>query len=195
MDITGRLVYTLMPIILAGVCNMLLVRAPIFDHLKRPMDGGILYTDGKRLFGDNKTWKGFLGMVVLSAFWMWAFGVLDDSFSWARGLSLIPFQEYSPFQELAFGALWGLGYVLFELPNSFIKRRIGIPPGRNTKGGTGLFFRFLDQADSVIGCILFMFVFYVPSPSEVLAIFAIGVAIHYGINILLYTLGLKGQAG
>ena len=190
-----RITYTLLPVILAGICNMVLVKLPILSCLSRPMDGGAVRPDGKRLLGANKTWKGFWGMVFFTGFWMWIFGVLDNTFSWAEGLSLITYHEFSAAQEWFYGCLWGLGYVLFELPNSYAKRRIDIPPGENKAGFTGNLFKFIDQADSVLGCMVFMLFFYIPGPADAAAIFVIGVAIHYLINILLFLIGLKKQAG
>ncbi len=188
-----RICYTLLPVILAGVCNMIFVKLPVLDCLKKPMDNGMVYRDGKRLFGANKTWKGFWGMVFFTGFWMWCLGSLDALSPWVRGLSLICYEEIPPAWQWFYGALWGLGYVVFELPNSYVKRRIGIPPGQNAKGLKGYIFMFVDQADSVLGCMVFMLFFYVPTVSEALAIFVAGVVIHYVINIMLFVVGLKKQ--
>lgn len=190
-----QLTYTLLPVVMAGICNMILVKLPVFGTLKRPMDGGIIFSDQKRLFGANKTWKGFWGMVILTGFWMWIFGILDSTFLWAKGLSLFSYHDFSATQEWIYGILWGLGYVLFELPNSFIKRRIDIPPGENRKGFTGNLFLFIDQADSVLGCLIFMLFFYIPTLADAVALFVLGVLVHYLINILLFLVGLKKQAG
>lgn len=195
MSSIGRLAYTLLPVVLAGVSNMILVRLPVFDFLKRPMDGGAVCSDGKRILGANKTWKGFLGMIFLTAFWMWIFGLLASAFPLAENLSLMNYNAFSSAEEWIFGALWGLGYVLFELPNSYVKRRMDIPPGENRQDLVGNMFKFIDQADSVLGCMLFMLFFYVPSPADAIAIFVIGVVIHYMVNILLFLAGLKKQAG
>ena len=174
---------------------MVFVRLPVLDFMKRPMDRGLVCRDGKRLFGANKTWKGFFGMIFLTALWMWIFGLIDSTFSRVHGISLFRYEDFSTAEEWLYGAIWGFGYVLFELPNSFIKRRIGIPPGKNRAGLMGNLFKFIDQADSVLGCMILMLIFYVPSISDAAAIFIIGVAIHYLINILLYMAGLKQQAG
>jgi len=190
-----QIFYTLMPVVLAGVCNMILVKLPLFGFLKIPMDNEAVCADGKRLFGANKTWKGFWGMVFLTGFWMWVFGALDNTFAWAQGLSLLGYHNFSAVQELLYGFLWGLGYVLFELPNSYVKRRIDIPPGENRTGFIGHLFKFIDQADSVLGCMVFMLFFYIPTPLEAAALFVAGVIIHYLINILLFLVGLKKQAG
>lgn len=191
-----QLTYFLLPVILGGICNMLYLRLPWVQRWNAPMDGGRLDRDGKRLLGDHKTWQGFFGMIVLTALWMTFFVFIDSRFDWAHRLAVVNYRPWRfPLQALMNGGLLGFGYVLLELPNSYIKRRIDIAPGKNARGGIGLLFLFLDQADSVAGCLLLMLVFFRPRPAEVLTIFIIGVGIHYIVNILLYMVGLKKQAG
>ncbi len=55
--------------------------------------------------------------------------------------------------------------------------------------------RALDQLDSVAGCVLVLPVFYTPGLAEAAAILLLGGAVHYAVNLALYGLGLKGQAG
>lgn len=192
----GQLSYFLLPVILGGVCNMIFIKLPVADRLKAAMDYGRFWVDGKRVLGDNKTWKGFLGMIFITALWMAVFGQLNSHFDWARALSILDSSRFDfPLAYWIYGGLWGFGYVLFELPNSFIKRRINIGPGENHPGPIGLFFLFMDQADSVIGCMILMLFFYTPTLQEAAIIFVLGTVIHYVINILLYLVGLKNQIG
>ena len=191
----ASLFYLMLPIVLAGVCNMVYVKLPVHHFLRAPIDGGRVLKDGKRLFGDNKTWKGFLGMVAFGAFWFSLQAALFPAFPWARRLSLVPFGSLPwPFLPPLCGCLWGLGYVLFELPNSFMKRRLGIQPGTNLKGPKGLLFSVIDQADSVIGCFAALYVFYRYDPLTGLFLLFIGVAVHYTVNVGLYFAKLKKQA-
>jgi hypothetical protein len=44
-----------------------------------------------------------------------------------------------------------MGAMLAELPNSYLKRRAGIPPGAQADGNRGLAFHVLDQVDVVFG--------------------------------------------
>ena len=189
----AQIAYLIMPIILAGTCNMIFVKSPWLVYLKHPMDHGIRLRDGKRLFGDHKTWKGFLGMMLFSAMWLVVFALFDRLFEACRQLSLIPFDGYTLWQTALFGAVWGFGYVFMELPNSYAKRRIGIGPGKTGDGTTGIVFSFIDQADSVVGCLCAMLLFYVPSMIDLAAIFFFSVLVHYAMNILLYLLKLKSQ--
>ena len=55
---------TMMPVILAGVSNMVVVKQRWFKNRAKPMDHGKVLKDGKRLWGNNKTWLGFFTMIV-----------------------------------------------------------------------------------------------------------------------------------
>lgn len=186
------LFYLLIPMVLAGVFNMVFVKAPYLDFLKIPIDSGLVLKDGKRLFGDNKTWKGFFGMIFLTSFWLGVFGTLADNSEWAFQHTLMPLTSINSW---FWGGIWGLAYVLAELPNSYVKRRVDIQPGKNGKGLIGWFFLIVDQSDSVIGCSLAMLLFYTPSIPDFFAIIFFSIIIHFLVNILLFLVGLKKQAG
>lgn len=171
---------------------MIFMKIPILLFLKKPMDNGKILKDGKRLFGDNKTWKGFLGMIIFSSLFLELQWILYVNFNFAKKISLIDFKNINP---LLCGAFWGLGYVLAELPNSFIKRRMNVPPGKNVSGIRGKIHTFFDQSDSVIGCLIFMEFFYKASFRELFILFIFATSIHYIVNIGLYLSGLKKQAG
>lgn len=173
MNFIGHIYFLILPAILGGILNMVFVKLPILKSWQIPIDGGKTLRDGNRVLGDNKTWKGFFGMIVLTALSAWIF--------WHNA-----FQHY-----LLFGAWLGFAYVLFELPNSFIKRRLNIQAGKNG----GFLQTFFDQADSVIGYILFMLFAYPLTLAEAVGIFVIATATHYIFNILLFYAKLRGQKG
>ena len=93
-------------------------------ELKRPLDGG------SGVFGDNKTWRGAL---MMSGGTIAATAALTR-FDWF--LRRLP-AELRDAPPLAYGALLGAGVVLGELPNSFLKRRLGIAPGARQKSAAG----------------------------------------------------------
>jgi CDP-diglyceride synthetase len=191
----ASLFYLMLPIVLAGVSNMLYVKLPLHRALSAPMDGRRILKDGKRLFGDNKTWKGFLGMIFLSSFWFSLQAALAAAFPWAKNLSLVPFESLPwPLLPPLCGGVWGLGYALFELPNSFMKRRLGIEPGTNLTGPRGILFSVIDQADSVVGCLAALYAFFRYDLRTGLLLLVIGVAVHYTLNVGLYFTRLKKQA-
>jgi len=95
------------------------------------MDFGRNFVDGKRIFGNNKTWRGF--------FFGWAVGF---GVGLAEGL-VFGFDNY----PVLFSVLIPLGALLGDLTGAFIKRRLDIAPG-------GLL-PIVDQIDFVVGAVVF----------------------------------------
>lgn len=182
---------TLMPTVLAGIGNMAFCKLPVLKKLKKPIDGGKTLKDNERVFGDNKTWKGFIGYVL--------FGVVFSCL-WGFLLNLSRLNSFDFFYtghdntilfNVLIGSLQGLFYALFELPNSFLKRRLHIVPGKNPKGFKKVFFIFLDQADSIFGVVLVVFMF-AKLPVWFYFVYVLtGAATHIVINMLLYLLKLR----
>ena len=192
MNTLALLLYTMLPLIIAGVLNMVWVKGTWASALQKPMDGGRKLNDGKRIFGDNKTWKGFIGMVLFTALTTGVFQAMAISFPTTQELSIVPYQNYSwPLGGFAIGILWGLAYVLAELPNSFVKRRINIPPGQSSKGIKGFTFVVIDQADSVLGCVLVMPLFSSINVLQAALMVILATAVHLLLNMLLYVVKLR----
>jgi len=185
----------IIPLIVAGVLNQFFVkRTPWLPQLKKPIDGGLVLADGQRLLGSNKTWKGFLGMVLLCALSFTAFAALQNS----TGTAWLPLpaHHWQPvYKATLLGAWLGLGYVLFELPNSYLKRRINIAPGTNAKGLKGLLFTIIDQADSALGVALFFWWAFPQQGPLALWVGLAGTAWHYIVNLLLFWARIKQQPG
>ena len=173
MRFIGHIYFLILPAILGGILNMAFVKLPVLKSWQVPIDGGKTLRDGKRIFGDNKTWKGFFGMIVLTSLPAWLFW--RDAF------------QYS----YLCGALLGFAYVLFELPNSFVKRRLNIQAGKNG----GFMQTLVDQADSALGYAIFMLFIFPLTLIEWLSVFIIATATHYVFNVLLFLVKLRGQKG
>lgn len=183
---------TLMPVILAGILNMIFCKSPLFEGRNAPMDRGHSLRDGKRLFGANKTWKGFWGMVFFGALsqlvWGWLLQVLPEL---GRQHLIYSHYENSLPLNLLLGSLLGLAYVLFELPNSFVKRRLDIRPGKTADNGWKWLFILLDQIDSLLGCILVLLCFISLSWQQLVGILLVGTLTHLGVNRILFLLKLR----
>ncbi len=182
---------TLASAILAGILNMIWCKTRYLRPLCVPMDGGKNFVDGKRWFGDNKTWKGFIGYIVFNTICAVLWGALCHAVGWDKLNFFYLQHEPSLLYDLLIGFLLGLGYSLFELPNSFIKRRLGIEPGKTLRGAKKVFFVFLDQADSVFGCALVVWLFYDLGIGLYLLFVAVGAATHILMNMLLYFVRLR----
>ena len=182
---------TLAPVIVAAVLNMAWVTLPWARALNRPIDVGATLADGRRVFGDNKTWKGLLGMVVLGGLAGLVWGQV------IHGTSLEPYNLFYARHDntLGFnaftGALQGSVYAVFELPNSFLKRRVGISPGTRHGGAWTVLFVVLDQIDSVVGCVLLVLAFAPVGWGFVLVTTVVGGVTHLVLNLVLYALHLR----
>lgn len=182
---------TLMPAVIAGVLTSIWCKLPILKFMKKPLDGGKCLRDKRRIFGDNKTVKGFVGYMFLNMICMPLWGLFCSltgagafNFFYVRNDNALIF-------NLLVGLLVGFAYALFELPNSFLKRRLDITPGKTIKGPLRVFFIFLDQADSLFGCCLVVY-FFCPMPIWCYFLYVfVGAATHLIINMLLYFAHLR----
>jgi len=164
-----------LPLIIGGILHMIAVKADILSYFKRPIH--------QRLFGVNKTWRGFIVMplatfpgVLLAQKWELLFDLNAPLIS----------NESTVLLSCALG----LGYCLAELPNSFIKRRLGIKEGQ-TSDRLKWFFVLIDQADSAIGCMV-AYRLFIPIPFETMILTIIsGTIIHLLINVSLYLLRIR----
>ncbi|HEY7629861.1 MAG TPA: CDP-archaeol synthase, partial [Thermoleophilaceae bacterium] len=165
-----------------------ILHAPVltFDllkGLKKPLDCGATI-GGKRVFGDNKTWRGAIAMLVgvvaaaaLLSLWPWYWHHLPDEI-----------QDAGPW---LYGFLLGLGVVVGELPNSFLKRRIGIAPGTQRRTLGGALLSLYDQADFVLAIWILLLPIWVMSVGEAVIAFVVVTAVHLGINVVGYAVGAR----
>lgn len=192
MNWLAEMYVTLLPGMLAGIGNMVWCKLPVARGLARPIDGGRVWRDGRRLFGDNKTWKGVVGMVGLGAGATVAWGACCAASGSLQAHNL--FYRAVPNTvawNLLIGALIGVAYALFELPTSFIKRRHDVSPGRRASAGWGVAFTVLDQADSIIGMVAVVACFVPMTFGFFLAYLAVGAATHAVVNLALYAVRLR----
>ena len=183
-----QILYLIAPVVLAGVAHVIVLKLNILPQLKIPLDAG-KHIGSARLFGDNKTWRGIIIMAVGSAVVMALQSYLYKTSTLAQEFS---FFDYSAINPWISGAIFGLGYSLGELPNSFAKRQLGIAPGQRSKGTpNSKIWYFIDQSDSVIGSLITMRYFFPASFAISLACFAIGLLLHIGIDQMLYLIKVK----
>ena len=184
---------TLIPLILAGTLNMAWCKSPFAAQLAIPLDLGLCLCDGKRLFGANKTLKGFLGLWVSGAAAMLIWGLICSLTPTLYENSYI-YEIYgnSAAVNCIFGSLYGLAYALCELPNSFLKRRFDVTPGQHCERSKALkaFFFLLDNSDSAFGCMLVVCLLCSLGIEYCIGVL-FGTLAHAPVNFLLYKLRLR----
>ena len=154
----------LLPVFIAGCVHMALVTYNALPWLAVPLNA--------RLFGRNKTWRGVVVVPLISML------VAPLCLANVAGDAWL------------LGAATGLGYMLGELPNSALKRALGIAPGTLPARGRWLFI-FFDQADSGIGVALtcgWLLALNVYQVVILLVLFILSVP---AIKLTLFSLGLK----
>jgi CDP-2,3-bis-(O-geranylgeranyl)-sn-glycerol synthase len=175
--------WLLVPLLGAAVAHAPVLRLDLLRTWKRPIDGGRTL-GGKRLFGDNKTWRGAFAM---------AGGVVLATLVLSRFpgyVSRLP-AELRGAHPLLLGLALGVGMVVGELPNSFLKRRLGVEPGARARSGLGIVLSILDQGDYVIGIWVCLAPLWIMPPAKVAVAFVAVVAVHAVVNVLLYVIGAR----
>ena len=142
------------------------------------MDFGRHYIDGRRLFGDGKTWRGFFGGFLV--------GILVGAI---QGYIYPHLNLNSPVNDLSSNAyiqrafLLSFGAVCGDLTGSFIKRRINLKRGAP--------FPIVDQIGFLVFAFLFVALRFEVPPIYVGILLPLTLFAHIGSNIVAYLAGLK----
>jgi len=177
-------VYLILPLLVAGAVHAPVIKRNLLPELARPLDFGRTYR-GRPLFGANKTWRGVLVMSSVGVLVVLAQAQLY-SFELFRAISVVDYAETS---WLALGLALGLSYSLSELPNSFLKRRLGIAPGGVSRR-RALVQYIVDQADSAVGGTLAL-AFFVGLEGVLVVVLVVGFWLHVAMDRLFFLLAVK----
>lgn len=178
-----QLLFIGLPAVLSAILHMIIVKLDLLRFLKIPIDFGIKL-HGNRIFGDSKTWRGLIVMVAFCILFTQMLYIITEIYPALSTYLVFDFTTHSP---SFYGLMLGIGYALFELPNSFYKRRCNIKEG--TRGS--YFNIIIDQADSVIGCFLMLYFFCNFSLGFMIAGIIIYTCIHLFFNFTLFLVGVR----
>lgn len=187
----GRLLFLMAPVVVAGILHMVLIKKGVLASWARPIDGGKVWR-GARVFGETKTWRGVALMTGLTLLAYLASHLAATQTGWGRALA---YYDYGAVSPVFAGVALGLGYILAELPNSFLKRRLGIGAGRSGGGWKRWVFGLVDQGDSVLGCLLAMTLYWELPGGVFWRALLLGTLVHLGCNGLLHLARMKGRPG
>lgn len=182
---------TMLPVILGGIFNMIFTKTAFYRSRRVPMDHGKTWRDGKRIFGDNKTFIGFFSMIFFTMLAQVLWGACCSWWNINGWNELYLFHSNTFVFNVLAGLLFGFAYAIFELPNSFLKRRVDIQPGKTNSGGIGAFFFVLDQIDSLLGVMLGLVFLSHISFWKYLAYILLGAVTHVSVNLVLYKLHIR----
>ena len=160
--------YILIPMIIANVLHIIIVKKDAFSFLTIPI--------WSAQFGANKTWRGFVILSILNGIFLVLVNVFSPIFEVLQGFWI--------------GAILGFVYMLFELPNSWIKRKMGVGSGEKAEKNAVLFMA-MDKMDSSLGVSLACHFLLNWSWSQTLFFFFIAVGTHVFFSWLLVVLKIK----
>jgi CDP-2,3-bis-(O-geranylgeranyl)-sn-glycerol synthase len=146
-----------------------------------PMDLGLKWQDGQRVFGDGKTIKGLIGGTACGI----AAGLIQIYIASTFGIEFVP--TITAIITLSFGALLG------DIVKSFFKRRIGFVRGAELP--------LIDQLDFVAGAWLLTYIFdpvwftkyFLSSPWIIVTVLVLTPILHRLTNIFGYIIKLKKE--
>jgi len=171
------------PATLAAIAHMFVVKSNFLPALTYPLDFNLTYRN-KRIFGNNKTFRGLVAMAFLSVPAAYLLYWLTQHVPSVSKYNIIQFEQY---HWALIGLIIGLAYVVAELPNSFVKRQQQI-----TEGSRGNLLNIMvDQVDSPIGCMLALLPFAHITSQFFVAGIAFYLLLHMSINFLLYILKVR----
>jgi len=183
--IVAQVIYLVVPLLVAGVLHSAAIKRNLLPSLARPLDAGRTLR-GRPIFGANKTWRGPVLMVAGSTVVVTVQREAEDLPGF-DSLSLIDYQSINP---LLLGLVFGVSYSLSELPNSFVKRQLGIAPGGMSRRAAYTQYT-ADQGDSVVGGALALWLVLDMSAEVVGLAVVVGFVSHVLFDQGLYAFGVK----
>lgn len=187
MTTHARAAWAIAPVLAAGLVHVAALKTDFIPVLAIPLDRGVIWR-GRPLLGPNKTLRGLLLMPIATAAAVRMQAALESRHSRLAALSVRDRRRAGP---LAAGALLGLAYIAAELPNSFVKRRLGIPSGGQAARLGGLVQFVADQGDSVLGCLLMLRFLGTPSASVLMTAAWMGLGVHTAVDVLMRAIRVK----
>ena len=179
----AQAVWTALPVILGGLVHVAVIRLDLLPGLARvPLDGGLTFR-GRRLLGDHKTVRGAVTMIGATTLFVELQAALVARHGWSVGVP-----------PLLWGLVLGGGYIVGELPNSFVKRQLDVAPGERPTGALAPVFRLCDELDSLAGVLVCMSAVWMPSLRFALVLAGVTVVAHPAVGLLMVALGLKERS-
>lgn len=179
----ARAITLLFPILISGIFFIACMKLRWLEILNKPIDFG-LKLGSERIFGPNKNWRGAVIYVLGGTAVVFILHVLSQSQNWVA-----PVYQAEPLQ---LGLATCSAYVVGELVNSFVKRRLGIASGGITKSAKARIVQaFFDNADGALAYGLVLYLLFRPDPSYSWLALLLAFFTHAGSDALMRKLSLK----
>ncbi|MGH7600983.1 MAG: CDP-archaeol synthase [bacterium] len=185
-----RVSYLLLPLLVGLTFHGFCLKFKWLTFLAQPIDRERMFR-GQRLFGSNKTYRGVIAVGLGTALGFGIQALVLHQITSLRHLELI---DYSRLNWFPLGFALGVAAMLSELPNSFIKRQLGIAPGTVANGLVGVLFYILDQIDMLLGVWLVLSFAVEVTLARVLWSVVFLFLAHQIITLAGYALGMRATA-
>ena len=160
--IIAQATWLALPVILGGLVHVAVIELDLLPALARlPLDGGVTVR-GRRLLGDHKTVRGAVTMIGATT----------------------AFVDFGRIRPLVWGLVLGGGYIVGELPNSFVKRQLDVAPGERPAGPLAPVFWLCDELDSLAGVLVCMSAVWAPPAHVALVLAGVTLVAHPFIDLL-----------
>jgi predicted CDP-diglyceride synthetase/phosphatidate cytidylyltransferase len=167
MSFKEEIFYIMLPLIVSNSLHMYIVKKDYFSFLNIPISVNKL--------GQNKTLRGFIIVPIITSITSLIHLFLTNNLN--MDLVILSY-------------LFGLIYMIAELPNSFLKRKLNISSGGQASKNQW-FFTLLDKTDSALGvAILYHFTLSANIKNSLL-LFVTGSLIHITFSLFLVRIKVK----
>jgi hypothetical protein len=168
-SITQHTLIVVLPLVLTNTLHMVLVKHSWLSLINIPVSD--------KLFGKNKTWRGFVFLITVNAFLVF---------------TIVQLFSIQLNNSAKLGAILGFTYLLFELPNSYMKRKLGVGPGEKHQRYR-YFFSWIDKSDSAFGLSLVYWLLGYTDWKMAILLFFICSATHVVSSFILVVLKIKSS--
>lgn len=185
----AKALYLFSPLLVSVALSAVVHKYDLVRTWKIPIDGGRTFRR-KRLFGDSKTWRGVAIAVIGSI----ATAIVQTHVlaPYTQGIAVV---DYTRLDPVVFGTTMGAAAMAGELPNSFVKRRLGIAPGTTAHGrGLRALFWIWDQVDLLTLTWPALLPWLRPEAALVAASFVLAVVLHPIIAWIGFVAGARKTA-
>lgn len=173
-------IWFFVPVGFANMAPIFASRIPWLVNFRAPIDARQTFR-GRRIFGDNKTWRGLIAgiLAAMLVFWLQQLAV-------GEGAWLADFPgdtAYTALPTLLFGFLFGAGTLGGDAVKSFIKRQMDVAPGKP--------WPFFDQIGEIAGAIVVTLPFVTFNWWAYICIAIFWIAIDFGFSMIAHLAGWK----
>jgi len=153
--------------------------APILFGGGPPIDRGRSFIDGRPILGPNKTFRGLVsGLILGSCVGLAEYGFFNGLLV-AYGFFSEPLIPHSS----SLGLLLSAGALVGDMTGSFLKRRLGMEPGRALP--------IVDQISFAVLAMAFAAITYPVSFELFISVMLVTIPIHLATNMVAFLSGLK----